>query len=506
MAETLRSLLDIDRFKLRLVVPPAAEVELDSALSWAHSSDLPDPTPWLEPGQLLLTDGDHFVRHGDQESADAYFDRLRAAGVVGLGFATGVIHAEIPPAVIHAAKERGFPLLEVADRVPFMAIIRQVADSIAIEARRRLDWLLGAQRAISRAALRVDGLRAILRELEDSLGGWVVLFDAAGNRVEVPSKSEIPPELESSVEEVVRKTLRARMRSGGRISVLGSEVTLQTLGRRDDLRGVLVIGSSAPLDAAEADLVESVIALASIALEQSRALEESRRFVRAGALELLLAGQIEAAARSVEAVGGPLPSDPVRLAVVAGGPSQHMLVEELELGAQRGGGIFFALRGDRLVVITAADSLDELGAVLARHRARGGVSGPFAVRELPRALGEAERALAWASDDGPLARFDDDAARGMIGALERAGGAEIARRLLDRLVDRPDSHELVSAARTWLECNGAWESAAKQLGIHRHTLRARVDLLGEILGLDLEVFADRVELWAALEFSRSDEM
>ncbi|GMA94565.1 hypothetical protein GCM10025881_13890 [Pseudolysinimonas kribbensis] len=91
----------------------------------------------------------------------------------------------------------------------------------------------------------------------------------------------------------------------------------------------------------------------------------------------------------------------------------------------------------------------------------------------------------------------------MIGLLARSGGREASRRLLEPLRDRPagDVDELLGAARVWLGHNGAWDPAAKELGIHRHTLRARMAGLGSAIGLDLDDFAGRAELWAALQLS-----
>ena len=59
MPATLRSLLNESRFDLR-PVSGVDDALLSEAVLWAHSSDLPDPTPWLASGGLLLTDGVQF--------------------------------------------------------------------------------------------------------------------------------------------------------------------------------------------------------------------------------------------------------------------------------------------------------------------------------------------------------------------------------------------------------------------------------------------------------------
>ena len=53
MPATLRALLGSPSLELRLVT--AEQSALGTEITWVHSSDLVDPTPFLSPGQVLLT-------------------------------------------------------------------------------------------------------------------------------------------------------------------------------------------------------------------------------------------------------------------------------------------------------------------------------------------------------------------------------------------------------------------------------------------------------------------
>ncbi len=88
-----------------------------------------------------------------------------------------------------------------------------------------------------------------------------------------------------------------------------------------------------------------------------------------------------------------------------------------------------------------------------------------------------------------------------MGALRDRGGEVLARSLLRPLEALPavERERLLASARVWLDANGAWDPAARSLGIHRHTLRARMAQLEQVLEIDLSSFAARAELWAALE-------
>ena len=233
--------------------------------------------------------------------------------------------------------------------MPFIAIARLVADLLAEDAYARQAWALSAQRAISLAALRPDGLSATLAELSNRIGAWVGLIDAIGiARPRGAGRRPRParPRRGRRRGEVDAPARPAREPHG----LLAAEavgtpqrMTMQTLGSGGALRGVLAIGDSAELDAAGREVVTSVIALAGLALEQNRDLDRARGHLRAGLLRGILAGDTELAERVAAEMWGPLPAAPLRVAVTDA-PTAHVdrLTELLELRVEeRGGRLFF---------------------------------------------------------------------------------------------------------------------------------------------------------------------
>jgi purine catabolism regulator len=75
--------------------------------------------------------------------------------------------------------------------------------------------------------------------------------------------------------------------------------------------------------------------------------------------------------------------------------------------------------------------------------------------------------------------------------------AALVRPLLEH--DAATGDELVETLGTWLRCDAVAESAALRLGIHRHTVRARLRRAAELLDRDLDAFPARAEVWAALQ-------
>ena len=89
----------------------------------------------------------------------------------------------------------------------------------------------------------------------------------------------------------------------------------------------------------------------------------------------------------------------------------------------------------------------------------------------------------------------------MLGLLHRQDAESVARRLIEPLAryDGAEQSQLLPTLTAWLANNCVWDRTARQLGVHRHTLRNRIDAAGSILGLNLDGLRDRLELFAALE-------
>ncbi|MFD2674724.1 PucR family transcriptional regulator [Gulosibacter bifidus] len=512
MPVTLRTLLDHAELGLRLH-PSLVELAsraggiaqaLDSELTWVHSSDLVDPTPWLRAGQVLLTDGSQFAdaeTSRDVDFARAYVDRLANTGVVGLGFAVGVVLDRIPEALVAACVEAELPIFIVPTAMPFLRISRHVADVANADRTARLTWLIDAHRAIANATLKPDGLGATLRELEVQLGCWVALYDRLGRRIRVRTRFSVPDDIVAELDAAVQDPISRGRPAATRFVAGTHEVTLQTIGQRGNLRGVLAVGTSAPLDHAGNDLLASVIGIASIAVEQERALDQSRSMLRRGVLELVLAGATKPALEAMKSLGSWLPDGDVCAAIVTDGGGQSVrstMLSELELRAE-GEPFTFAPLDDEVLLVWGDEEPTATLEYLQHLGCRIGVSEPVAVGRLRTALDEARRALQRANLAGERVDFASLCSSGLVGWLAESDAQSQAAHLLAPLRAREDADTLLAAARAWFTHNCAWDPAARDLDIHRHTLRARIDTVAEVVELNLEQFSDRAQLWAALQ-------
>ncbi len=166
--------------------------------------------------------------------AEAYVGRLRHRGVVALGFGTEVVRAGTPATLVDACDALGLPLFEVPYETSFIAVAQANADAVSREANARNAWALAAQRAISLAAMRPDGLGATIAELSRQLDGWVGLFDLTG-RLDRGFPDRAVPDADLDV--LRSETLRLLRRGSGRASRSPPSTAPGTRSRRSAAAG-----------------------------------------------------------------------------------------------------------------------------------------------------------------------------------------------------------------------------------------------------------------------------
>ncbi len=495
MPPTVRDLVADRSLDLRV---RAGAGELARVVSWVHVSELVDPAPFLEGGELLLTtglaldSGTDFVR---------FVRRLVDCGVTGLGFGVGLSHDSVPRGLVSSAEDVGLPLLEVPHRTPFIAISKAVSSTLAAEAYAEVTTTNAAQRALTKAALSKSGPAGVVRRLAQLLDGWVLLLDGAGGVVHAA-----PAAAMRQVTALSGELTRLRARRGpvsSSFSIAGEQVSVQALGSR--LRAFLAVGRPTRLGRADLHILNSAAALLSLVLTRSPAQDAARRQLRTGLLRLILAGHSEVARGPVEDLWGPLPAGPVRVLTAAGSAAaRDAFVDLLETEAG-GSRCFFAELADRVVVLVA----DQDGGVaqvqrLARQSAGVwlGISDPIGYDTVDDGLRQSVLAAETAQRSGvAVLRFADLAGRGLLSLVDRSDADAFAESLLGPLIrhDATGRGALVASLREWLRQHGQWDPAAARLCVHRHTLRNRIGKVEELLGASLDDPGTRAELWLALQ-------
>ncbi|WP_439946618.1 PucR family transcriptional regulator [Streptomyces sp. BBFR109] len=553
MPPTLASLVNHSALKLTV---RAGGDRLDVPVRWAHVSELADPVPYMEGGELLLITALKLDAE-DREAMRRYVKRLAGAGVVGLGFAVGVNYDEVPAALVEAAEAEGLPLLEVPRRTPFLAISKAVSAAIAADQYRAVTAGFAAQRELTRQALN-SGPEGLLAALAAQVDGWAALYDASGAVV-----ATAPEWANRRAARLTADVERLRDRPAPASAVVGGpdtedRVELHSIGTGRRPRAALAVGTAAPLGTAERYAVHSAIALLTLTTERSRSLHAAEQRIGAAVLRMLLAGQPDhARAVAGDLYGGLLdapfrvlvaesasasaarahadaharvpaakPAPAAALPAAPGGDPLAALAEIVEAAAARSGeAVLVVPDGERLVVLAgdgsaAAAACAEHAAALEAARAAAseqrageedelvvGLSAPAGPIAAAAAYKQAEQALSVARRRGRVLVEHEQLASGSVLPLladdaVRAFADGLLRALYEH--DATGRGDLVASLRAWLSRHGQWDAAAADLGVHRHTLRYRMRRVEEILGRSLDDPDVRMELWLALKTTSPD--
>jgi purine catabolism regulator len=526
---TVGDLLAIEDLSLRLV---AGQAGVDRPIRWAHVSELDDPTRWLRGGEILLTTG---LGLGKAASAQARFvEQLARAKLAGLGLGLGFAFDQTPAAVAGAADAAGFPVFEVPFEIPFIAITEALFSRLVNEQYVLLQRAGTVQQTLSRLLVDAAGLDALLGAYARMTGTAALLFDLHG---EVAASSpEAARLLDARVAWEEVQALRPEEGDfAASLSGRNGSRSLLPILVGGAPKAFLVIARSGRAEPFHQVVSHHLATAIALELAKSQAVARTERRLVGDFLDALLEGELSSdetarrlrflglgAAQSIAAlVGRPEPTGANGSAErdqPGGGPPEdrveglHRLVED-RLSRRPAPYVSSIHDGAVVALFEAADPADARAAVEAVAEtasargvaARFGLGMPEADPRAPRrAYQEARFALdaAHAHGDSRVACIDDLGSHRLLLALQHEAALDaFSRGLLAplRAYDRRQHGELVASLRTFLEHNGNWESAARALGVHRHTLRYRIRRVVELTGRDLDAAADRVEFWLALQ-------
>jgi purine catabolism regulator len=500
VALTVNRLLADRRLGLTLI---GGVVGADRPITWAHAIELEDPTPWLNGGELVMTTGLRLST--DPEEQRAYVRRLSARGATALAVDTGTVHAAVPEAIRVEGDVLGFPVLAVAREVPFIAIGRAVADALAADDIAAAKRVVDQQQRLARAAL-TGGIPAVVDALASALGADVLVLDA---REAVLASAGRQWSDEKARALIARGRKPRRGGSSAHVDASGHVIS-QSLGVAGVGRGQVLVATRGALHAAQRLLVSHAVSLISIELEKPAEVLTVERRLRAGVLRALLSGVLDEDPSQLRYFGFSPESRVVAMVLVDVGPlipAEQLLDEVL---AETGAPYLVMTKDDSLVILLLEETADHVpGTVYAAMRQglkrsiSAGVGSPGALTEAVRTQRQALAAARAGRVEGRrLLRFDELGTYDLLlGGQSREALAAVASAALGPL-DRYDAArngDLVRSLEAFLAHNGQWEAAAAAIGVHRHTMRNRMDKVTELLGRDVESAHVRAELWLAVK-------
>lgn len=492
MAITVRQLVGIPDLRTRVLV---GEGGVDREVTWAHVSELPDPTEWLDRGELLMTTG--LGIPVEPEAQRAYVERLAEAGLSGLMIGERMKAPELSGALISAAEERSLPVLLTSYEVPFTAVARAVAEANAGEER---DRLVKAQRIYEAARLAAGSVSGsgLVARLGEISGCYLYLLDPDRGLPVLPDAPKVPGEISEALkaasarrEEPMPAVLRLRV---GERSVMALAVPAS--------RPALLVALPWGEDRPDLSVLRHVAAVAALEIEKEKAERERRRRLGAELLAGIVDGRLPAESAAQLLAERGLGEEPRLLAAcnVDGGEGQH---SDLHLRLEDRGIPHLLLRRTPLLVTLLPGSPEALGGFREEVDSSVpiGLSDPLGrTTRAPDALREARWALEGARAAGkPLARYGEDALSPFLPrSLSEAQRA--AEHVLGPLLDYDASHDarLLESLEAFLAHNRSWQRAARALHVHKQTLVYRMRRVEELTGRRLDRTQDVAELWLAL--------
>lgn len=510
---TVQSLLDDVGLDLA-----AGSGAAEAPVRWIHISELEDPTPWLSGGELMLTTGIPLDSAAKQR---AYIRLLAEHNLAGLGFGTGFNHKKLPKALLEEARKRDFPLFEVPYSTPFIALTEKAFARLVNEQYEVLQRGIAVQRRLERLVLEERGLEEIVATIASAVGGTVAILNNRGERL---AGRGFRRELSAEAVNAIRDEALAHTADGHPFvpthpSVAGRALAHPVIspGGGPPQAWVVMVRDSGGLGDFERLILQQAIAVVALELMRRRVARETER---------RLAGDVLAGA-----LGGRLDPSELRrrLEPFGIGDEAAVLVFDLDDPAAAEPALERALAADACPAVVAphssgshellcavvdaadrdpVDLASEARRALIKERGsvRAAASRPAPPEELRHSFHEARCALEATAftengSEPEVASWRDLGAFTLLLSIQ---DDEALKLYCDSVLgpiesgDEEYGGELLRSLEAFIEQNGQWERAARQVYCHRHTLRYRMRKVEELTGRDLSRAHDRIEFWLAL--------
>jgi PucR family transcriptional regulator, purine catabolism regulatory protein len=490
---TLTELVAIPHLGLTVL---AGDGHLNRTVTWAHVSEVEDPTPWLEGGELLMSVGVGFPAERDAQLA--YLGRLANRGLVALALADR-IGPRLSHDFLHTADELALPVLEVSWEVPFSEVARTVIAANEQSSQRRL--MTHVHIFDSLRARVVGGLEPaeLFTRLGDLSGYDLYLATPRHERlldgVPVPPEAiinSLPAPVERALSVGDARALPVIVRGG----LVGYVVAMERAGSTP--AGIVAIQHIETVAALEVERMLSGLSLA--------------QTFRGAMLEDMLDGQLgpEGIRRRLTGEGFDVSETLVLIALRRRDAVEPAsLVTQLAESLRRvqvphlitAGNPTFLLAPNRPAMLAALAELPELIA---------GASRPFSLSDgVVLARRDAQLALEIAQLRGTeLVQAGTDVEYPLSLAADRTSLERLINSALGALIEYDDGHQtdLVRSLRCYLEHERSLREAAACLYVHPNSLAYRLRRIEEITGRRLASIEVQTELWTALEARRILEL
>lgn len=488
---TVADVLGQGEMNLQAVHLPAPH----APVRWVATSELSDPTPYLEGDEVLLTTGLETVGWDGEWSP--YVERLVAANVAALGLAAGLTYQQPPKGLATACERHALNLFVVPQPTTFVSVSRATAALLDDERESITRSALDAQRSLTQSALQKDDASALIARLAALVGGAAVIVTRDGRPTDGPHGAragELDLDLvRKEVAHIAPEGLRAAVSSTTR----DGTIVVRPLGVRARPEAWLAALVPSRLTDAERVAINTAVSLLSLALERRLERRKTERQLRARTVELLVADDPRTARIVLSAAtagAGVEPRLPRRVRMLRARGESEAVADALEVLEREQ--VLAAVIGDQLTVVAGAQRAADLAHLVTDRGLHVGIGRAALIGQSSASYVTAGYALGAAGPSAPVRTWDDLASTGVVGLLGRDRAEAFASSFLQPLAGEG---VLLETLATFLRRHGSRGETAAELSVHRNTVRNRVEQIQSRLGASLDDPQVRVDAWVALQ-------
>lgn len=463
-----------------------------ATLRWVAASDLVDPSPFLEGGEVLLTTGIETAAWTTEW--EPYAARLAGRDVVAVGLGLDLTHAATPEELVEACRRHRLTLFEVPLSTSFVAVSRTAASLLQAEEESATARGLEQQRLLVQAALREDDPAALVRRVAQvGVAACTVTPDGGPDLGPFGDRPQVLDPV--AVGEAVTGIRRRGLRAAASHSTPAGTLLVHPLGVRGRPSRYLVVGFVGHVSEQQRAAVATAVALAGLAEERHRTARETDRRLRARATELLVAGDRRTCGLVLDLVTPPRPRIPATLVALRAAGAEDALEDALD-EVERAGALGGLVSGE-LVAAAGPARARALAQTLATAGVRVGLGQAVPADRAAYGHETAGHALELTTAESPVASWAETVQRGVLSLVDPDRAAAFGQAFLGDLAERGD--HLVETLRSFLVHHGSLLKVAADLGVHRNTVRHRVAQVEDVLGRSLADPQARVDAWVALQ-------
>ncbi|HWG24406.1 PucR family transcriptional regulator [Actinospica sp.] len=508
------------------LTPVTDTLGLDRDVRWVVTTDMPDPSRYLQGGELIVTG--MIWRKGPRD-AERFVSAIAASGASALA-AGNAGDEELPADLLAACRKHRLPLLRVPGALAFATLTEYVVRRVSGQRASDLGSVLERHRRLVAAADPEQALGAILELISADLGLACWVIDSSGTAVAASG--------EALTEQERGKLARAALSAStlpARVAVSATATNGRTRGRRSvfPIEGedritdwyLVLDGDWRQWDPQRRAVVDQVTDV--LKAERARLADRTAPW-RADAERLVseiatgsagddvcrrltdlgLGGGLRALALAVSDPGG----QPEEMLEAAFGPCSASIAhfDEDPTSGLPAHAVAFTRDPSPDSETVLPGWLDRVTPGLAGRRVGVGLSDHVTdPAALKRAITDARHALRVAitkPEPVTLVRQADIASHALLlASIPEEVRSTYRDRMLGPILeyDRAHNSELEVTLEAFLRASSSWTKCAAAMHLHVNTLRYRISRIEELVGRPLSLLETQADLLLALDLRES---